>query len=65
MTPEQQRQSILDTVDDLVANFLYYQRKEDEELPVGSIEAAVRDSVISWDEIADRFRSHLQDDGKG
>ena len=61
---EQQRQSILDTVDDLVARFLYYDRKEDGELPVGAIEAAVRNGVITWDEIADRFRGHLQDDGK-
>lgn len=61
---EQQRQSILDTVDDLVAKFLYYDRKEDEELPVGAIEAAVRHGVISWEEITDRFRSHLQGGGK-
>lgn len=66
MNPEQQRQreSILDTIDDLVAKFLYYDRKEDEELPVGAIEAAVRDGVITWDEIGERFRTHLQDDGK-
>ena len=29
------RQIILDTVDDLVGDFLYYGRKEDDELPRG------------------------------
>ncbi|NNL18684.1 MAG: hypothetical protein HKP37_08100 [Boseongicola sp.] len=51
---------ILDAlVPDLVSDFLYYDRKEDELLPRGSIEAAVRNGELSWEEIADRFRQEL------
>jgi hypothetical protein len=37
------RQKILDTLGDTVGCFLYYNRKEDEDLPRGEIEAAVKD----------------------
>ncbi len=50
---------ILMTVSDLVGAFLYYDRKEDEELPRGVIEAAICQGVVTVDEIVDRFRSRL------
>lgn len=48
---------ILNTVDDLAGKFMYYDRKEDEELPRGAIEQAIADGVITIDEIVDRFKS--------
>ena len=45
------RQLILDTVSDLMSNLLYYNRKEDEELPVGAIEEAVWAGEITESEI--------------
>lgn len=53
------KELILDTINDLVADFLYYDRKEDEELPVGAIDKAVATDVISIGEIVDKFRSEL------
>lgn len=53
------RQIILDTVTDLAADFAHYDRKEDEELPRGAIEAAVQQGEISIDEIVTHFRSEL------
>lgn len=50
---------ILGTVDDLVAYFLYYDRKNDEELKVGDIDVAVDNGIISIDEIVDQFRKCL------
>lgn len=44
------------TIIDMVSNFLYYDRKEDEGLPVGEIEEAVRSGATSVEEIADKFR---------
>lgn len=55
------RQHILDTVDDLVTNFLYYDRKEDEELPRGAIEAAIQSGEISVIEIVSYFSDKLKD----
>jgi hypothetical protein len=37
------RQGILNTLSASVGCFLYYDRKEDEDLPRGEIEAAVKD----------------------
>jgi len=52
------------TVDDLVMNFFYYDRKEDEELPLGEIEREVSRKNISADDIVERFakgvREHLE-----
>lgn len=54
------RQNILDTVDDLVANFLYYDRKEDQDLPRGAIDRAIRDGVITADDIVQHFSEVLK-----
>ena len=50
---------ILGTVQDLVSNFLYYDRKGDEDLPVGMIDRAVAKGEITIDEIVDAFKSRL------
>ena len=54
------KQVVLDTVSDLVGNFLYYQRKEDEDLPVGAIEKMVAAGEITVDEIVAKFRSEIE-----
>jgi hypothetical protein len=50
---------IKDTISDAVGNLLYYHRKEDSELPVGCIDQAVRDGVITIDEMVEEFRYEL------
>ena len=55
------KKQILSTVDDLVSNFLFYDRKEDEDLPRGAIESAIERGEISVDDIADRFRDLLNE----
>ncbi len=49
------KQEILNTVDDLVSSFLYYDRKEDEDLPLGKIEKAINDGTITEVEIVHQF----------
>ena len=50
------RERVLGTVADLVSNLLYYDRKKDEELPVGAIDKAVADDVLTVEEIVAHFR---------
>jgi hypothetical protein len=45
------RSCIYNTVSDLFKDFFYYDRKEDEALPRGAIEKAVKDGIISVDEL--------------
>jgi hypothetical protein len=59
MTTEETLEHILGSVEDLVSNFLYYDRKEDEDLPVGKIEEMIKDKNISADELVERFRQAL------
>jgi hypothetical protein len=54
------RENIENNIKDLVSGFLYYDRKEDEELPRGAIEQAVKDRVISVEEMAALFKSELE-----
>ncbi len=54
------RQKIEDTVDDLVGSFLYYDRKEDENLPMGEIEAAIRSGELTSADIVAMFETHLR-----
>ena len=50
---------ILGTIDGMVVDFLYYDRKEDEDLPLGSIEEAVASGQVTVAEMVTQFRSAL------
>jgi hypothetical protein len=50
---------ILAVISDLVADFLYYDRKEDEDLPRGAIDDAVASGAITIDEMVAEFRREL------
>lgn len=54
------RQRILDIIDDMMSDLLYYRRKEDNQLPVGAIERAIRAGEVSVDEIAGKVRAILE-----
>jgi hypothetical protein len=53
------REHILDVVTDLVGGFLYYDRKEDEDLPLEAIEEAIAQGEITVDEIVEQFRKEM------
>ncbi len=53
------KEPIFRAVDTMVVDFLYYDRKGDEELPLYYIEEAVRTGTVSEDEIVAHFRSEL------
>jgi hypothetical protein len=54
------KDKILGTVTDLVSSFLYYDRKEDEDLARGSIESAIKHNVITIDDIINKFSETLR-----
>lgn len=49
------KHTILAKMEDLVSCFLYYDRKADEDLPLGVIDSAVKEN-----EIVEHFRSCLE-----
>lgn len=51
---------VLDTVEDLVLDFLYYNRKNDEELTVEDIERAFKDKIVTVDEVIKVFKEKLE-----
>ncbi len=53
------KDDILDVVSDLVGAFLYYDRKDDELMPRGEIEKAIKNGVISVDDITSFFTELL------
>lgn len=60
MNAEKTKQNILDTISDLCSDFLYYDRKEDENLSVKKLNKAFKQGVITVDECVEEFRKHLQ-----
>ena len=54
------KQHILDAISDLCADFLFYDRKEDEILTPGVINDAVEKGEITIDEMVAEFRSQLE-----
>lgn len=55
------RSKILAATGDQARDLAYYDRKEDEELPRGEIGKAIRDGVITFEEITDHFAAELWD----
>lgn len=59
MSKRDLRTTIMDTFTDMVGNVLYYDRKEDEDLPAEAIEHAIRDGVVTIDELVEKVRAAL------
>ena len=55
------KQQILNTISDLCSDFLYYDRKEDEDLSMEQLNQAVNSCEITIDEMVNEFRKHLED----
>ena len=51
---------VIATISDLVSDFLYYDRKNDDYLRPGTIEELIKTKRISIDEIVDTFRANLE-----
>ena len=56
---DDRRTLIENSIETLVGQFLYYDRKEYEELPLGEIEAAIKAGEITVEEIVGEFERHL------
>lgn len=54
------RQHIINTVSDMVGSLLYYDRKEDEDLPRGEIEAAIKTGEVQIEEILEIIEKELR-----
>ena len=53
------KKKILEAIEDLTAGFLYYDRKEDEDLPRGAIEGAIESGDITVEEMVEAFRKGI------
>jgi hypothetical protein len=51
---------IKNTIEDLVSDFLYYDRKEDEDLPRGVIEGSIASGKLSVEDILKTFEAKLR-----
>ena len=54
------KQTILDVIDDMSSNFLYYDRK-DSNLTLKKLNKAVKKGKITLDEMVDQFRKNLEE----
>ena len=54
------KEIIIATISDLCSNFLYYDRREDEQLSINQLNKAVKDGVITIDEMVAAFRTNLE-----
>lgn len=55
------KETIINTIKDLCADFLYYDRKEDEDLSADDLEEAVKNGTVTIDEMVETFRKQLED----
>ncbi len=57
---EELRIAIFNTTKDLVTKFLYYDRRDDEDMPRGLIEKSIEEGLISTDDIITIFSGELR-----
>lgn len=60
LEPQEKRHIIAGLVEVAVSNFMYYDRKECELMGVDDLENAIRDDIISVEEIIDLFKEQLE-----
>jgi hypothetical protein len=58
---KQRKQLILEAISDCVADLVWYDRKEDDDLPRGAIEEAVLSGEITIKEMVRTFEEELTD----
>lgn len=58
-TVAQRKADILIALSTSISNFVYYDRKECEDLPLGEIEEAIEKGEITIDELTQAFKSKL------
>ena len=63
MTRPEKRLRILDEIDSTLSRFFYYDRKEDESLPPNSIQIAVKNGILTKDELAEWFADGIMNGG--
>jgi len=51
MNNQELKQKIINAFSDCMMDLFYYDRKEDDDLPVGEIENAIKNGIITVDEI--------------
>lgn len=54
------KEIIMNTIEDLVSDFVYYDRKEDEDLSREQLKDAVTSGEVTVDEMVAAFREHLE-----
>ena len=54
------KQKILNVINDMCSDFLYYDRKEDEYLSAEQLNNAVTNGEVTIDEMVSEFRKHLE-----
>lgn len=54
------REHILGAISDMMADFLYYHRKEDAQLPCGAIEEAIQNGEVTVEEMVEAFEAELR-----
>jgi len=55
------KNEILGAAKDVARNFLYYDRKHDEDLPVDAMFASIENGLVTFDEISNAFRTELEE----
>jgi len=53
------KQLILDEIEDLCSNFVFYDRKSDENLSINKLNKAVKDGIITVAEMVEHFENCL------
>ena len=59
------KQLVKEVVSDMLSGFLYYDRKEDEDLPVGAIESMIASGDLTVSDIVEMFSQELTERLKG
>lgn len=57
---EVNKEMILGYVDALISDFVYYDRKEDEDLNMDQLNEAIKSGIVSIDEMTERFKKGLE-----
>lgn len=55
------RETVFAVIDDMIADLLIHDRRNDEDLPEGEVERLIQNNDLSIDDMVERFRESLEE----
>jgi hypothetical protein len=60
-TAEEKKELFLAIIEDVISDYLYYDRKNDDDLSIGDVNGLIESGCVTIDDVIDKFTTYLKE----